>query len=39
MKTFHRLIWCLGAALVATTGAIADTATKSGFTITPSEMQ
>ena len=39
MKTLLRLMWCLAVALVATTGAIADTATKSGITITPTEMQ
>jgi quercetin dioxygenase-like cupin family protein len=39
MKAFHRMMLFICAALVAATGAIADTATKGGFTITPADMQ
>ena len=39
MNAFNRMMMCLGITFVATTGVIADTATQSGLTITPSKMK
>jgi quercetin dioxygenase-like cupin family protein len=39
MKALNRMILCICAALAVSTGAIADTAAKSGLTITPSGMK